>query len=155
MALCVSLFLSTQTQTISRLTTNILYRVLKLIIGQNCTYRANLQGREKNNNNNRSCSKRPAGITDAGMCQELLKFTSSFGVSLDVSPLPSFLSGSVLLLSLKTQMFSHLMCLYCCSTGVCDAFFKGLFVVFSLFDTRNELSLVRGELCAAFNMTVK
>lgn len=38
--------------------------------------------------NKRSCSKQPTGITDAGMCQELLKFTSSCGVWLNnISPL--------------------------------------------------------------------
>lgn len=114
------------------LTACVLYGIFKLIIGQNCTYHANLQGgvcgwveRVRGiNNNSHSWWRRPAGITGAGACQETsevhLQFLGARSrlVSAAVTPVSLF-SARV---APETQMLPHSMCLYCSKTAVCRAF---------------------------------
>lgn len=94
------------------------YRIFKLMIGQNCTYHANLQGcvcgwveRVRGiNNNSHSCWRRPAGITGAGVCQETSEVHLQFfgarsrQISARVAP--------------KTQMLPRSVHLYCSKTAV-------------------------------------
>lgn len=116
------------------LTARVLYRIFKLIIGQNCTYHANLQGcvcvcgwveRVRGINNNcHSCWRRPAGITGVGACQETsevhLQFLGARSrlVVATVTPVSLF-SARV---APKTQMLPRSMRLHCSKTTVRRAF---------------------------------